>query len=664
MLLRLLLIFFTFLIQIPFYSQENYDPFLPLRSYGEIPVSLREDCKFMLFDNTQTPYLSTGKTTEEEIQSVCKSLVSTGKVLFGDLTHDYCKEILSRLIAADPEIHQSVEIYAFKSSYACVVNDGKSTIYISTALIAHADKVEQLSFLIAGQLFHIKNHSQPEFMKLNRTYDYIERLKIIGTYSSETNNKADLYALNSINLLHMNPTYALEALDILSAEDRVIEEAEIPANYLSSELLQFPQSLFDNSAYRFEKIIPSAEQIASSDRKKILEKSELMQTTINSLHELNSSYSGTRTVCTFQYIEDLILENDPEKALYHIMLLENKLYSRYHYLKRMKVHAWLTFIRKSAYPLIGKTTKKRIIQNTQSGRFYIALRRLNLHATETLALRIATDLINEDKDPEIRLLRNYLIEYIREIGGFPISTFHTSTFQDATKNSSEAPATFYLYGISDLVKDSSFVNQMNGIIPVYPTSTYDSILVIDPLAYSFHKQHFKAEKTSEKTSLLQKTIEDQTKERNMNLQLFKTDTNSMSNWVDLYNLRSCYNRLNLQLSNHTQYKTDVFPLSFHQINELTKTYHPDAIGVFHFENQYNINPKGYHLTGLLLIPLPFVGMDLFLGGNHCHYISFLIDQKTGKLNYFENSKYRDPMTKPFIANKIQFSFNHIQPTTK
>ncbi len=658
MLLRIILLTIAFSLHSSYYSQVDYEAHVPLKSSGEIPSSLRESCKFMLFDNTQTPYLSIGKTTDSEIQSVYKNLASTGKLLFGDITHTSCKEILDRLVKADQEITQPLEIYAFKSSTPCILNDGKSTIYVSTALIAHTTKSEQLHFLIATQLFHIKNKSQPEFMKLNRTSDYTDRLKILGTYAADLQTKADLYALRSITKLQMNTQFAIEGLDILAAGDTVIEELPVPENYFSSQLFHFPQAFFDNSAYRFEKIIPASDQIAIRERKKMLQKNELMQSSFDLSTDLKNNFTFFQQICVLQYIEDLIIENDPEKALYHIMLMESKLPSM-DYLKRMKVNAWVAFIQKSLYPILGKTTQKRIIQNAQSGNFYIALRRLNIHATEALALRIATDLTKESNDKELVMLRNYLIDFIRENGSLPVTSFKTSTFEEAAQNKSEATVSFYLYGLSDLMKDPEFIQQItNSPSPVQQKITYHSLLAVNPVAYSFHKTHFKDDKTSIKTGTLKKSIEQTGNNENLQIHFLNADTSSMSKWIDLYNLRSSYNALNLQLYNQTQFKTSVFPVNFHRINELSSHQQSDLIGVFHFENQYNINPKGYHFTGLLVAPLPFMLADLFLGGNHCQYISFIIDSKTGKLIHFENSKYRDPLTKPFIQNKIQSSFNN------
>lgn len=657
MLLRIILLSSVFFAQSVVYAQINAGSLVPLKCSGEIPVSLRESCQFLLFDNTQTPYLSIGKTTDSEIQSVYKNLASTGKILFGDVTHASCREILDRLVKADPEITGHVEIYAFKSSLPCILNDGKSTIYVSTALIAHTTKPEQLHFLIATQLFHIKHHSEPEFMKLNRVSDYTARLKMLGTYPPEIQAKSDLYALTSITRLKMNPQSAIDGLDILAAGDTVIEELPVPENQFSSKLFHFPQDYFDPSAYRFEKIFPTAEQLAIHDRKKVLQKNELMQISSDVQPELKNDYTILRNLCALQYIEDLIVTNDPEKALYHIMLMESK-FPSLDYLRRMEVHAWMAFIRKSLYPTLGKTAPKRIIQNTQSGRFYIALRRLNTHATEALALRIATDFTQESRDQELVLLRNELIDLIRENGSLPVASFKTYTFEEASQNKSETPVSFYFYGLSDLMKDPEFVQQISNNPPTAQQSPdYHSLLAVDPVAYSFHKKQFKEEKTREKTGMLEQSVEQTGIEKNMQIQFLHADTSSMSKWVDLYNLRSCYSTLNLQLHNQTQYKTAVFPVNFHRISELTAQQQSDLIGLFHFENQYNVNPRGYHFTGLLVAPLPFMVADLFLGGNHCQYISFIIDSKTGKLIQFENSKYRDPLTKPFIRNKIQTSFN-------
>ncbi len=650
-------------------AQVSYENRIPLQSKGEIPAFIQENCQFMKFDNSQTPYLTTGKSTPSEIQSVFGSLASNGRLVYGEEVHAFCSGLLRDLLQQDPEIDQSIEIYPFKSALVSILNDGRSKIYISTALIARASKVEQLYFLIATQLYHLKNHSIRNPIKLNRYPNLNSRLAQLSNYDSIATSKADSFALKLNDQLNLDPYFLIEGLSILRLKNDPIEQVAVPNDYFNSDLMTVPTVLFDRNSYRLEKELMSPYSMQLLKREEELGKNFLGSARVE-YQVTHPDFEEIVNLCTFQYVEDLLLENKPEDALYHLIILENRdLDGRL--IAKLKAHSWLTIVQKSLYPVYRKTVIFRRFYDSPSSVFYLGLYRLSSGkaASMALGLRIITDLAKDTSNAEIGLIRNYLIDLIQKSNEFKPGSFYKQSYSEVLANNSSgnpipADSPFYAYALSDLVSDPNFVDLITGAKPVYETTEEPlTMLTIESTAFLFHKKKLKAEKTEEKTKLLAESIENNSIDREVNTNSLVLDTTDKSALARLYNLRYTLNTLDRQMRNQTSYQRTVFPLNFSRMKELSTSGNERLLGVFHFENQYNLNVQGYHLTGIFLVPLPFILTDLVLGGNHCQFISFIIDTQTGKVLFAENSKYRDPLTKPFIKNKIQNSFQTIFKTS-
>ncbi len=650
------------------HAQVSYENRVPLQSKGEIPAFIQENCHFMKFDNSQTPYLTTGKSTPDEIQSVFGSLASNGRIVYGEEVHAFCSGLLRDLLQQDPGIDPNIEIYPFKSSLVSILNDGRSKIYISTALIARANKVEQLYFLIATQLYHLKNNSIRNTIKLNRQPNLNSRLSQLSNYDSIATSKADSFALKLNDQLNLDPYFLIEGLNILRLKNDPIEQVPVPVDYFNSELMTVPTVLFDRNSYRLEKELISPYAMQVLKREEELSKNFIGTARVE-YQVTHPDFEEIVNLCAFQYVEDLLLENKPEDALYHLFLLETRNLDK-RLIAKLKAHSWLTIVQKSLYPVYKKTIIFRRFYDSPSSVFFLGLYRLSSGKTASMALglRIITDLAKDTSNAELGLIRNYLIDLIQNSKEFNPGFFYKKSYSEVLANNPAdnpipADSPFYAYALSDLVSDPGFIELITGTKPVYETTEEPlTMLTLESTAFLFHKKKLKAEKTAEKTKLLAESIENNSIDHEVNMNSFTLDTTDKNVATQLYNLRYTLNTLDRQIRNQTNYQRGVFPLNFSRMNALSANGNERLSGVFHFENQYNLNIQGYHLTGIFLVPLPFILTDLVLGGNHCQFISFIIDRQTGKVLFAENSKYRDPLTKPFIKNKIQNSFQTIFKT--
>lgn len=651
------------------YAQVAYENRIPLQSKGEIPAFIQQHCQFMKFDNSQTPYLTTGKSTPDEVQSVFESLASNGRLVYGEEVHAFCSGILHHLLQQDPELDQSIEIYPFKSSLVSILNDGQSKIYISTALIARADKAEQLYFLIATQLYHLKNNSVLNTIKLNRYPNLNSRLTQLSHYDSTATSKADSFALKLNEQLNLDPYFLIEGLSILRLKNNPIEQLVVPNDYFSSDLMTIPTALFDRNSYRLEKELISSYSMQILKREEELNKNFIGSARVE--YQLNPpGFEEIVNLCAFQYVEDLLLENKPEDALYHLIILETRNLDK-RLIATLKAHSWLTIVQKSLFPVYKKTVILKRLYDSPSSVFYLGLYRLNSEkaASIALGLRIITDLAKDTSNPELGLIRNYLVDLIRNSKQFNPGVYYKKSYSEVladntSDNHIPVDSPFYAYAISDLMSDPEFIDLVSGAKPVYKsTEEPQTMLTIESTAFLFHKKKLKVEKTEEKTRLLAECIENNAIYHEVAMNSLTPDTADKTALTRLYNLRYTFNTLDRQTRNQTNYQQTVFPLNFRKMNELSSNSNERLLSIFHFENQYNLNIQGYHLTGIFLIPLPFVLTDLVLGGNHCQFISFIVDKQTGKVLFAENSKYRDPLTKPFIKNKIQNLFQIIFKTS-
>lgn len=640
---------------------------IPLKSVGEMPTDLIAKYNYHSTELSQIPHLTVGQTKLEERSLVYDNLLNAGLITYGNDVHLLCKEILNDLLNVDPLSNESFNIYPFKSTFTGILNDQQSTIFVSTAFIAQCTKVEQLYFGIAHQLYLLRNKIEPSFMKLNRSLTNFDRFSLLSNYPKSSESAADNYAFQLCNQLKLNKSVSIQGIDVLRFAHLPFGEKVLPASYFNSQSFNIPSSYFEFSGYKFKKIETTEQDKIFIERKAPL-KSQITSSDSLVPYKASPLFEQTQLLCRYQLIFDQLVENEPEKALYSIFLLEENATTNYT-LDQLKAQAWLLIIQTLYHPSISQKKLRPAITDSENGRFLILLNRLTTNAKSTLALRLTTDLtLKYPEKKEFQFIRNQIIQNISEATYFPVGKFvkntssilkteqgnNTDKYEDLEKLKGINDTTeFYLYGIPDIVSDSILLDQLkNGLNKNH--SKINSMSLFKSNVFQFHKNSFNEKKSIKKTTLLRKVIEEQSQLAGVSTQLLQA--NSLT---EEFNQMSFMSRSIYQSSRQTNNLKTIIPVDLSYYLSICSSNNTQTLGYFNFETDYNLRPKGYHFTGLLLVPMPFMLGDLVLGGNHTRNFNFVFDAETGTFIQHEVSQPRIPITKQFLKAKYQYLFNHL-----
>lgn len=640
---------------------------IPLRSYGEMPADLQSKYTYSTSELSQVPHIKIGQTKLNERQLIFSNLLNSGLLVYGDDVHALCKEILSQLLKADPISNETIAIYPFKSTFTGMLNDQKNTIYVSTAYVAQCTKVEQLYFGIAHQLYLLKSKAEPSFMKLNRKTSNLDRFSLLCEYPQKTVNEADNYAFKLCGQLNINKSIAIQGIDVLRFAHLPFGEKPIPANYFNSQSFSIPPTYFQFGSYNFKK-----NELTSKDSVFILRKNPLksMLSISDSAVTAQKStlFDQAQLLCRYQLIVDQLIEFEAEKALYSIFLLEeankdNLLLDQY------KAQAWMLIVESLYHPSLLQKKQRPVITDSENGRFFIVLNRLTTNAKSTLALRITTDLMAKyPQDKVFPFVRNQLFNSISDAVLFPIEKFtkNSSTTSSSASSSStdkyenlengKAPKDsidFYLFGIPDIVSDTLLVSYLKNGIPENNTSI-KTMSVLNISSNHFQNNKFQQQKSAKKTALVHSIIVEQAQNSGVTLQFATAPTST-----DKYNQMAMLSRSIYQSSRQMNNLKPIIPVDINYYLSICTDNKVQTIGSFNYESDYHLRPKGYHFTGLLLVPFPFMASDLVLGGNHTSNINFVFDASTGTFIQHEISRPRIPVTKQFVKAKYYYLFNQL-----
>lgn len=632
-----------------------------------MPSDLKNTYNYHISESSQIPYISVGQTNLGERTSIYRNLLNNGSLVYGNKVHDLCKTILNDIIQVDPGNDSTLKIYPFKSTYSGILNDQNNNIYVSTAFIAQCSKVEHLYFGIAHQLYLLRKKAEPNFMKIDRSSTYFDHFSLLASFPKDVVNAADMYAFQICQRLQLNISTAIQAIEVLQYSHLPFEEKAVPNDYFNSKTFIVPTKYFDFTGFNFNKLDQSTRDKEFISRKNSL-RSKLNKDDSLTPPKSLSLFDESQLLCRYQLVFDQLTENEPEKALYSIFLLEN-LNGQQEILDQLKAIAWL-FIVKENYQSANTLKRQRPSQiDTPSGRFFILLNRFSMNAQATLALRLTTDLISKyPEKKEFQIIREELIQTINKAVSFPIDKFarvvnNNTTNRDTLTNDKyvnleiskqkKDSIEFYLLGIPDVVSDSILFKKLKNQNDIQ-SSPITSMSIIKPSVKCFEKNKFNPEKSSKKTETLYQVVSDQARLSGVML----TEL-SPNNLTEQYNQLSIISRTIYQSSRHEANEHSFIPVDLTYYLSTCQRNQTDAVGSFSVESDYLLRPKGYHFTGLLLVPFPYMATDLVLGGNHTRYFNFIFDSRNGKFIEHEVSSPRTPVTKYFLKAKYYYLFNKI-----
>lgn len=318
--------FFYLLIFHSAFGQLNYNELLPMRSKGTMPEKLKKSYYFAQYENSQTPYLTIGRTTAIERQMIYESIIRSGLPVYGEECNTFCTEILRKITTLQGKSTGTYFIYPIKSDFVGSLNDEKSTIYISTHLIARMKHVEELYFHIARQVYLLNKSSQPKRFKLNRIFNYKKRFELLATYPDSTNRNADNFAIGILNKMGLSIHGAQDGLKNLLDPNIVPEDFPITTSDFCYDF-KVSENLINQSTYRYDKqakvYLEGTQEYYLNKRLLELQKLENSGNEINTNEEENS-FQEIKNLCVMQSIEDLLIASNPEKALYYCLVMKKK----------------------------------------------------------------------------------------------------------------------------------------------------------------------------------------------------------------------------------------------------------------------------------------------------------------------------------------------------
>lgn len=625
-------------------SQTNYSNYSTLKSIGGMPTELRENYFFGQFNNSQTPFLRIGKTREYEIHAIFDGLIRAGLVVYGDETQEICQAITDEIVSSDDSIGIKISCYLLKSNFIGLLNNRRNQVLVPSGTLAKLNTIEQLYFLIAREVYFLKSQTKSVVTRYNRYKDLPNQLRLLTTFNPDEVLKADAYAYRRLVALNLNTTKGIYALDKLDAANLIFEEMAIP----SSEIVQgytIPDSYSDLTKHRFGKmtITPAMQNLIA--RRKQLQTNEPV--TEFSESNLAFAFDHIRNLCMLQGIEEFLIDNDPLRALYTVHMLEKKL-GNTPYLIRTKALCWVTLSQQYSSLSLLQLGKKFYIQETPSAAFLITLYRMNNEEITLIALQNLLDY--QENYPayktEFKQLFLAVLSNLERTNSSVISQYfidtkggNTPTFKSITPLGQQLFTSLNQNPVFKLLIISE-----NNRSAFKTTLFYPEITV-------FKRQTYFLQKSQQRRGYLHESL---TKNK-INYVAVDSIKDSIA-LTDMYNTKNLFLRIQYQMYRQTNHKYTVVPVNYFALNELAQQAGSNQVGTMNIENQFNLNPQGYHLLGFFLIPAPFVITDYFIGGNHTRLFAYVYDKQSQEMLIFDNYRYRDPLLKAFIENKTYQTF--------
>lgn len=486
-----------------FAQNTDFSNYRTLQSSGDIPADFTRTSKSKMLEDLETKGNSKNQKEKifyEGINYAIDDMLHSGMVVYGDPVSSYASEIVDRLLQDDPETRKELRVYTIKSNSTNAFSTDQGIIFVTTGLVAQTTSEAQIAYVLAHEIAHYKRkHVKETYEWKQKNYRYNERIDLLSNHSKEKEFEADK---DGIAIYH-KAGYSLDAIfetfDVLMYSYLPFDEVEFPVTYFNTENLFVPESLFPKKKYPIQ-----AEEDyddSNSSHPNIKKRKEAVEKEIGAYSNWGESafflgetrFIHVRNICRFENVRSDILDASYGDALYSIFLLEKDFPSSM-FLKHMKSQAWLNLAMYKRENKSNKTIDKSTELEGESAAVHFMLKKLSKDALFTVALRNIYDA--HKANPEDEELKAIYTKFVRELGSienFKTENYSKKKFSEAAEefmkekadttakvaetesktgskydrikksknvdNPSNFDSTkFYLYSISDILADNSFVS--------------------------------------------------------------------------------------------------------------------------------------------------------------------------------------------------------------
>jgi Zn-dependent protease with chaperone function len=729
-------------------AQVNFNDYHPLQSKGAVPedFSIETSQKIKQAQQERRDGLTSKqqKIFVEQVNYTIDDLLKSGLVTYGDEVTTYIQRIGDRLTASDPDLEGKLRFYTLNTNEANAFSTDQGMVFVTTGLIAQMTNEAQLAFVLAHEIVHYQEEhvlDLYDYVNDNKSLSYGEKVRFFSKYSRDNEFEADKLGVKLYHAAGYSSTEITKTFDILIYSYLPFEELPFNKEYFNSSHLFVPEKTFKarkneiTAKQRYDDQFNSHPNVAK--RIEALEKEIAAYADWGTILNFpEQSFEEVRGICRFEYILNEVYENKTIDALYSIFVMEQE-YPNSRFLNRCKAQIWLEVMKEEKRDSYGFNPYINF-DNRYERQFYegeISL--LNHFFTQVpdegkvaLGLRIIHDLyVSDTTDALMGRMWQKGIEVAAANSVFELETFSKHNFDQAIANielerlAQQAgdsvgehhkrwdkyetiknqrsgltvdagidSSKFYLYGIADLINDSTFNRQFETYHQkvkeeeledeefftmtdeeqlAIETEKYedqlhldlDTVLLVNPFVTEFSKRD---ELDFQKSDVLEERLLTVVQEVGSELGV-------VVNRLDRSQLQSMttqqYNDLALIMRTIEKgvqtTEPDVFMIDLERLDSLKLVYGSSKVMLLSLQHNYNdhINAaSGVVFT--ILFPIGMIYFPVALLTAHTTEMNvYIMDLEKGELVVEKSYYSKDQVSKKMLASRCHALFSQLKETS-
>jgi Zn-dependent protease with chaperone function len=728
-------------------AQVNFNDYHPLQSKGNVPedFSIETSQKIKQAQEERRDGLTSKqqKIFVEQVNYTIDDLLKSGLVTYGDEVTTYIQRIGDRLTASDPDLEGKLRFYTLNTNEANAFSTDQGMVFVTTGLIAQMTNEAQLAFVLAHEIVHYQEEhvlDLYDYVNDNKSLSYGEKVRFFSKYSRDNEFEADKLGVKLYHAAGYSSSEITKTFDILIYSYLPFEELPFNKEYFNSPNLFVPEKTF--SARKNDITAKQRYNDQYNSHPNVAKRIEALEKEIANyadwgtiLNYPEQSFEEVRSICRYEYILNEVYENKTIDALYSIFVMEQE-YPNSRFLNRCKAQIWLEVMKEEKRDYYGFNPYINF-DNRYERQFYegeISL--LNHFFTQVpdegkvaLGLRILHDLyVGDTTDALMRRMWQKGIEVAAANTNFELETFSKHNFNQAVANLEaerlaqqsvdsvgERPkrwdkyetiknkrsgltvdagidsTKFYLYGIADLINDSTFNKQFE----IYhqkvkdeeleeeefftltdeeqmaiETEKYedqlhldlDTVLLVNPFVAEFSKRN---ELDFQKSDVLEERLLTVVQEVGNELGV-------VVNRLDRSQLQSMttqqYNDLALIMRTIEKgvqtTEPDVFMIDLERLDSLKLVYGSSKVMLLSLEHNYNdhINVAS-GVVFSILFPIGMIYFPIALLTAHTTQMNvYVMDLEKGELVVEKSYYSKDQVSKKMLASRCHALFSQLKET--
>lgn len=583
------------------HGQIDFKNFTTLQSVGTIPSDFADlASEKVANDKGRNDNLSekSDEFFKRNVHYSMDQMLHSGQCVYGDPISVYIDKIAQKLLKDDQELYSKLRFYTLKSNVSNAFSTHQGIIVFTTGLISQFANETQLAYVLAHEIVHYKeNHVVQTFeWKLQNKYSR-ENLNQFNNYSKDKEFEADSKAVDICLNAGYSATEIYNSFDVLMFSHLPFDEIKFPIDYFNNSLLFVPEKEFTTEKFPIK--IDEAYDDKNSTHPNVEKRKETIHpflekrfgegtANIGSIDEFNL----IRNCARFESVRTSLLDVEYAKALYQIFLLDKEFPQNYT-LTRWKAHAWTGLLRAKINGFWSDAVVSKKSLEGESAVLYEYIRKLDKFALATHALRAITDGLKAfPESEELTQLRTSTMKVLAS-NNWSWSKYSKVPFEEAfaplndtlsvktdslevkevkestskydrikgagtgsktTSVSINDSTKYFYFGLSDLMSNSSFLNEFKEYQTEYDTKQEvkkqkktnkkdtkpiigERLIVVEPTTTYVKNRKLNFEKGDQYQNKLAEAIQEVANKQNVKLFNYSTST-LKENGTDAFNQRS------------------------------------------------------------------------------------------------------------------------------